>query len=141
MVAAIPVDPGMLRNALQNLTQPVTMHYYTSAVESWYSYAERQLLEEIANASKAVLLQVHTGDWSGEREQGVGIARTPAIALYGNGDTGIRYYGMPDGYELATFLETLREVATGVTALHASSLTRLVQLTQPLHLEVVVSPT
>ncbi len=141
MVAAMTVDPAMLHTALHTLTHPVTMHYYTSEVESWYSYAERQLLEAIAHASAAVTLEIHAGDWSGPREAGVGIARTPAIALHGTRDTGIRYYGMPDGYELATFLQTLCEAATGVTALRADTLARLQQLPQPLHLEVVVSPT
>jgi alkyl hydroperoxide reductase subunit AhpF len=135
------VDPAMLREALRDIAQPVIMHYYTSAVESWYSLAEHQLLEEIASASEYITLQVYAERWDAQREAHVGIARTPAIALYGERDTGIRYYGTPDGYELETFLSTLRAIAAGTPGLRPDTLAHLRQLTQPVHLEVLVSPT
>ena len=139
--APMIIDPAMLHATLHDLTQPVTLHYYTSDVESWYSFAERQLLETVAQAAAAITLQVHAARWDAQREAPVGIARTPAIALYGTHDTGIRYYGMPDGYELDTFLTTLKAVATGTPGVQPDTLDRLGQLTRPVHLEVVVSPT
>lgn len=135
------VDPAMIREGLRDIASPVTIHYYTSDVESWYSYAERQLLEDIAGASKHLNLRVYAERWDAEREERVGIRRTPAIALYGEQDTGIRYYGTPDGYELETFLSTIKAIASGISSLHPETLVHLHQLTQPVHLEVLVLPT
>jgi alkyl hydroperoxide reductase subunit AhpF len=135
------VNLAMIREVLRDMAHPVTIHYYTSDVESWYSTAERQLLEEIAAASKYLDLRVYAARWEAQREEQVGIRRTPAIALYGRQDTGIRYYGMPDGYELETFLSTIKTIASGTSSLHPDTLAHLHQLTQPGHLEVIVLPT
>jgi alkyl hydroperoxide reductase subunit AhpF len=141
MQPTMSIDPSLIRARLRNLASPVTMHYYTSDVASWYSYAEQHLLEAVAQASPHVDLSVHAERWDAQREQQAGIARTPAIALYGEKDTGIRYYGMPDGYELDTFLSTLNAISSRVPNLRADTIARLDQLTQPLHLEVIVLPT
>jgi alkyl hydroperoxide reductase subunit AhpF len=135
------VDPVLIRDALHTLTAPVHLHYYTSDIASWYSYAERQLLEDIARFSEHITLHVHADRWDAQREATVGIARTPAIAVYGTQDTGIRYYGTPDGYELETFLTLLREVATNTPTLRTETVAALDHLTQRIHLEVLVSPT
>lgn len=135
------VDPAMIREGLRDIASPVTIHYYTSDVASWYSYAEHQLLQDIARASKHLDLCVYAERWDTEREERVGIRRTPAIALYGEQDTGIRYYGMPDGYELEPFLNTLKAIAAGTSSLQSDTLAHLYQLTQPIHLEVIVLPT
>ena len=135
------IDPAQIRDALRNISSAVSMHYYTSTVDSWYTHAERQLLQAIANQSENVVLYPHDGQWDAEREAQERIARTPAIALYGDKDTGIRYYGAPDGYELATFLNVLNEVGSGLPVLRPETMAQLKQLTYPVHLEVVVLPT
>jgi alkyl hydroperoxide reductase subunit AhpF len=127
--------------SLTELAGPVVVRYYTSDVESWYTRAERVLLEAIAGASPKIALEVHADRWDAAREAAVAIRRTPAIALAGAGDTGIRYYGMPDGYELDVFLGLVRAVAAGRPELRPASIARLRALAQPVHLEVLVSPT
>lgn len=137
------IDAAMLRHALQGMTQAATMHYYTSDVDSWYSFAERQWLTAIADAAPSLTLHIHPDRWDAQRETHLGIARVPAIVLHDpqGKDTGIRYYGMPDGYELATFLHTLQAVAAGTPALGSATLAQVQQLSRPLHLEVLALPT
>jgi alkyl hydroperoxide reductase subunit AhpF len=126
--------------AVADLTGPVSLHYYTSDVDTWYSRAERALLEAVAAASPRIRLEIHAGRWDPAREAAVGIRRTPAIALAGARDTGIRYYGVPDGYELETFLAVVRTAAGGASPLAGASIERLRRLPRPVHLEVLVSP-
>ena len=123
------------------LAGPVVIRYYTSDVDSWYTRAERALLEAIAGAAPAIRLEVHADRWDPAREAAVAIRRTPAIAVAGEHDTGIRYYGMPDGYELDVFLGLIRAAASGRPELRPGSIARLRALAQPVHLEVLVSPT
>ena len=135
------IDPKRLQQALEDVVKPIELHYYTSDVHSWYSYAEKQLLYGIAAASKHLSLRVHAGQWDELREAEVKIARTPAIALYGEYDTGIRYYGMPDGYELDLFLGTLTAVSSGNLSLRPETIERARGIESPLHLEVIALPT
>lgn len=127
--------------ALADLPTAVTLISYTSDVESWYSRAERELLERIAAASDQVTLRLRAERWDAKREHAVGIRRTPCLAVVGATDPGIHYYGLPDGYELETFVGVIRAVSEGRSGLAPETMTRLRTLRTPVHLEVCVSPT
>ncbi|MBM3217886.1 MAG: hypothetical protein FJZ38_04260 [Candidatus Rokubacteria bacterium] len=101
----------LLRAALAGLRAPVTLVSYTSDVESWYSRAERELLERVAAASDRITLEIRAERWDAAREAAAGIRRTPCLAVVGERDHGIHYYGLPDGYELETFLGLIRAVS------------------------------
>ena len=131
----------VIDEGVRELTQPVTLRYYTPDVPSAATAAERALLEAIAAASSRVQLDVLAEQWDAGREEEVGIARTPAIALHGARDYGIRYYGTPDGYELETFLEVIRAVSDGCSGLSEASRAAVRAVTAPIHLEVLVAPT
>ena len=130
----------LIRATLQDLPHPVTIRSYTSDIDSTYSRAERALLEEIGAASPRIRLEILADRWDAEREAAVGIARTPCIVVTGERDYGLRYYGLPDGYELATFLGTIGAVGHRRSGLGEASVERLRASTGPRHLEVFASP-
>src|SRR5262245_26506875 len=130
-----------IEERLRDLPSLITILYYTPDVPSAATRAERELLEEIARSAKGIELRVLAERWDAEREARVGIARTPAIVLLGARDYGLRYYGVPDGYELDTFLSIVRAVAEGRSGLAAGSVARLRAVATPLHLEVLHAPT
>ena len=130
----------LIRGALADLPGAVTIRSYTSDIDSTYSRAERELLERIAAGSSKITLEILPDLWDPAREAQVGIARTPCIVVSGERDFGLRYYGMPEGYELAPFLDTLRAVAAGRSGLAETNVARLRALTSPRHLEVFASP-
>jgi alkyl hydroperoxide reductase subunit AhpF len=130
-----------LAAALTDLPAPVTLVSYTSDVESWYSRAERELLERIAAASSRITLRILADRWDAKREEAAGIRRTPCLAVTGATDPGVHYYGLPDGYELETFLGVVRAVAEGRSGLAAATIGRLRALATPIHVEVFALPT
>ena len=132
---------NLIQDALRDLSAPVTLVSYTSDVESWYSRAERELLERVAAASDRITLRILADRWDARREAEAGIRRTPCIAVTGATDPGIHYYGLPDGYELETFLGVVRAVAEGRPGLAARTVERLRALATPIHLEVFALPT
>ena len=133
-------ERDLIRGTLNDLPGPVTIRSYTSDVDSTYSRAERALLEEIAAGSPRIRLEILADRWDPEREAQVGIARTPCIVVLGEQDHGLRYYGLPDGYELAVFLDTIHAVSERRSGLTAANEARLRTLTEPRHLEVFASP-
>ena len=130
----------LIRETLADLAGTVTIRSYTSDVESAYSRSERELLEAIADGSPKIALEILPDRWTPEREAQVGIARTPCIVVLGEHDHGLRYYGLPDGYELVPFLETIRAVAARSSGLTGPNVARLRALDSPRHLEVFASP-
>jgi alkyl hydroperoxide reductase subunit AhpF len=135
------MDDALIRTTLSDLPAPVTLVSYSSDVDSWYSGAERELLERVAAGSDRITLRVLADRWDAKREAEAGIRRTPCLAVIGSDDPGVRYYGLPDGYELETFLGVVRAVAEGQSGLAPRTIERLRALTAPAHLEVFASPT
>jgi alkyl hydroperoxide reductase subunit AhpF len=66
----------------------------------------------------------------------------PAIAVLPEGeDVGIRYYGLPWGYELATLVGGVLEAGRATSSLAPASLERLAALDRDLAIDVFVTPT
>jgi len=64
-----------------------------------------------------------------------------ATAIVGDRDRGIRFYGVPSGYEFATVLEDILMASRRDSGLSPASRQRLGKLEESLHLQVFVTPT
>jgi alkyl hydroperoxide reductase subunit AhpF len=71
-----------------------------------------------------------------------GFERYPAIAVLPEGeDAGVRYYGLPWGYELASLVGAVIEAGRAAPSLKPESLERLAALDRDLVIDVFVTPT
>lgn len=78
-----------------------------------------------------------------ERAAELGIDKAPALVVLGglaHTDYGVRFYGIPVGYEFASLLEAIRMVDGAHAELQPTTRAFLAQLTSPLHLQVFVTP-
>jgi alkyl hydroperoxide reductase subunit AhpF len=77
-----------------------------------------------------------------ERVRELGIQRTPAIAVMGaEKDYGIRFYGLPTGYEFGTLVDAILDVSSGDSGLSPETRQALQTLTKPVHIQVFSTPT
>jgi alkyl hydroperoxide reductase subunit AhpF len=75
-------------------------------------------------------------------EEPEGFERFPAIAVLPEGeDAGLRYYGLPWGYELGTLIGAVLEAGRRESSLRPESLERLAGLERDLAIDVFVTPT
>lgn len=72
---------------------------------------------------------------------GYGVDKIPAIVVEGKKDYGIRFYGVPAGYEFTSFLEAIKAVSAGELGLAAETKEALRRLKEPLHLQIFVTLT
>ena len=70
-----------------------------------------------------------------------GVDKIPATVVVGKNDYGIKYYGVPSGYEIASLLEDIVDVSGNDSGLSSEARELLKQVTGPLHLQVFVTPT
>ena len=93
-----------------------------------------RIVEGIAALSERVTFRVEN--------EPPGFERYPAIALLPDGeDVGVRYYGLPWGYELASLIGGVIEAGRQVPSLKPESLERLAALDRDLAIDVFVTPT
>ncbi len=75
-------------------------------------------------------------------EEPDGFDRYPAIAILPEGgDVGLRYYGLPWGYELGSLIGAVLEAGRRESSLRPESLERLAGLERDLTIDVFVTPT
>ena len=72
----------------------------------------------------------------------LGIQRIPAVAVMGaEKDYGIRFYGLPTGYEFGTLVDAILDVSSGDSGLSPETRQALQTLTKPVHIQVFSTPT
>ena len=70
-----------------------------------------------------------------------GVTQIPCIVMVGEKDSGIRFYGMPGGYELLSFVETIVDVSRGTTELSQKAKDKLRTLENKVNIKVFVTST
>lgn len=134
---------NQVRNLLSAVTTPVTLRMFTQEFECGYCKETRQIVEEVAALSDKVTVEIADFVESKLLADSLNIDKIPAIAVQGeNGqDYGIRFFGIPSGYEFTSLLESILLVGTGAFELTESTRAFLDSLEKPLHLQVFVTPT
>jgi alkyl hydroperoxide reductase subunit AhpF len=75
-------------------------------------------------------------------QQPEGYDRYPAVGVLPEGrDAGVRYYGLPYGYELGSLIGAVREAGRSTSSLSEESHARLGALEHDLSIDVFVTPT
>lgn len=137
-------DRAELRVRFAQMDGPVRVVVVTDDDGCQFCRQTRQLAEELAALSPRIELELVDG-LDDPRAATHGIDRTPAIALLRGGaepvDTGIRFFGIPSGYEFGTLVEDILLVSRGEPDLSPETREWLDRLDEPLHLQVFVTPT
>jgi len=130
-----------VQKVLEQLSQPVTLHYFTQEFECEPCQITHELLREVTALSDKLALKVYEFKNEHETAQRFGVDKIPAIVLEGQRVYGIRFFGVPAGYEFGAFLEDLVDVSRGTTQLSLESQSLLNTLLKPIHIQVFVTPT
>jgi alkyl hydroperoxide reductase subunit AhpF len=93
-----------------------------------------RIVTELCSLSENVTFRVE--------DEPPGFERYPAVAVLPEGDDcGVRYYGLPWGYELASLIGAVIEAGKRGSTLQPDSLERLAALDRDLAIDVFVTPT
>lgn len=141
----MPLLPDEIKDqaqeALADLEHPVRLIIFTQTLECAYCRENRQLLEEVAALSDQVTTEVYNFVTDTEKVQEYGIDKIPAVAIVGDQDYGIRFYGIPAGFEFTTLIHTIRMIGGAHSQLDESMRDQLRSLAEPVHVQVFVTPT
>lgn len=134
-------SPRDLEARLANLPHPVRLVFFTQTFGCDTCLATRQVVDQIAGLSSQVTVEEYNLVLDKEKVEEFGVDRAPAIAVVGDTDLGIRYYGTPSGYEVASLVDAVLLVGTRELGLSEGSLTAIAALDRSLDIKVFVTPT
>jgi glutaredoxin-like protein len=127
-----------LAGKLQN---PVRLVVFTQEYECPYCAQTRSLIEELAFLSDKVGVEVYDFVANADKAKAYGVDKVPAVAIIGEKDFGLRFYGLPYGYEFGTLLEGITAVSRGRADISNEARERLKSVKVPVHIQVFVTLT
>lgn len=130
-----------VKKRLADMQHPVKIINFTQELECQFCKETRELAEDVAALSDKITLE----EYDFMKDQGVAkkfnIDKIPATIVMGEKDYGIRFFGIPSGYEFSTLLEAILMVSRRDSGLSEETREKLAALKQNLHLQVFITPT
>ena len=134
-------NPADLEAALADLAAPVKLLFFTQTFGCDTCVPARRLVDRSASLSEHVTVDEFNLVLDKDAVQAYGVRRVPAIAVVGEADTGIRFYGVPEGHELISLVDAILLVASRDSGLSDESRARLAEVDEPVDIQVFVTPT
>ncbi|MCK5119172.1 MAG: thioredoxin family protein, partial [Candidatus Latescibacteria bacterium] len=100
-------DREQVQKTFGKLTGNVRLVMFTQEIECPYCRETRELMQEIASLSDKIIAEVYDFVSDKEKVEQYGIDKIPAIVVEGEKDYGIRFYGIPGGYEFTSLMEDI----------------------------------
>lgn len=148
-------DRAALRAEFEQLTSRVRLVFFSQALGCETCPITLQILEEVAPLSDQIELVKYNFAIDRDEVARYGIARIPAIAVVGlenqsdetgaptvrELDYGIRFYGVPSGYEFMSLIGAILDVSSGDSSLAPETRELVARVIEPTHIQVFTTPT
>lgn len=136
-------DKKQIQDRLKDMRDTVKLVFFTQKLAGACQYCTEteQLLKELTECSEKIDLQVLNFITDKDQVKSYGIDKIPATVIEGQQDYGIRFYGIPAGYEFAAFLEVVLLVSSGVSGISDGFQKQIEEIKKPVHIQVFVTPT
>ena len=135
-------DRAAVRKEFEKLAGPVKLVVFSQElVAADLCRQNEQLVREVAELNETITVEVLNPAIDRERAEGYGVDQVPAIVVEGARDYGIRFYGIPSGYEFSNLIDAIIVASTGEPALSEDTKASLRALTADVEIKVFSTPT
>lgn len=130
----------------KQLRQPVQLLFFGKQTDCDYCADTRQLVEEVVELSDKIELKIYDIETDAEIARQYNLDKAPGLAILGKDagqvtDFGIRFAGIPAGYEFSSLIQSLVMVSGRDSGLKDKTRKVLKDLKQPVHMLVFSTPT
>ena len=130
----------------QQLNHPVEILFFGSKEDCEHCEDTRQLVEEVTAISDKLSVSAYDIVDHAEIAQQYHVTMAPGLVIAAKEDNrlidyGIRYAGIPSGYEFSSLIQDLVLVSSRDSGLASETRAALAELKEPVLLQVFVTPT
>lgn len=131
---------NQLKEILKNMKDVVKILNFTQEIECPMCRETRSFAEEIGSLSDKLSVTVYNFVTDKEMTQKYGVERIPAIVLLDKDgkDHGVKFYGLPGGYEINSFLGSIIEMSGKREEIPADIISRIKKIDKDVHIQVFV---
>lgn len=123
------------------LVNEVRLVVFTQEVPCAFCKETVEVVQELSGISPKVKVEVYDFIRDQMRAKELRIDKIPAIAVIGAEDYGVRFYGIPTGYEFSSLVGAIIDVSKGDSGLSQKTRAALKAVDNSVHIQVFVTPT
>ncbi len=130
------------KEMIGELDREVKLITFTQEIECMYCHENVELMNDIAGLNEKLSVEIYDFMKDKDAADRYGIDKIPAVAVVSvDADYGIRFFGVPSGYEFVSVIEAVKLVSTGNHELSQTTVDTVSKITKPVHIQVYVTPT
>lgn len=132
---------SQLKNILSGMKNPVKLAFFTQEIECPTCRETHLFVEEFCALSEKLSLAVYDFEKDKAQADKYRVDKIPAIVVLDSAenDTGIKFYGLPGGYEINSFIKSLLETSGQKEELSEAVRSRIANLKKDVHIQVFVT--
>ncbi len=134
-------DEQAVKKEFERIGGPVKLTVFTSELGPESNAQTLALVREVAALSDKLAVASLNPHIDREQAQAYGVEVTPAVVVEGERDYGIRFLGIPAGYEFSNLIDAIVVASTGEASLSSETMTALAGLTEDVTIKVFTTPT
>ena len=134
-------DEEVVKKEFERLGGDVKLIVFASELGPESNAQTVRLMQEVAALSDKLSVSVLNPHIDRERAQAYAIEVSPAVVVEGERDYGIRFLGIPAGYEFSNLIDSIVAASSGDAGLSADTKTALGELTSDVTIKVFTTPT
>ena len=125
----------------KGMKENVKLVVFTQEFECDFCKETRSIAEELSELNSKISVETYDLMKDSEKAKEYGVERIPAIVIVGNGNKGVRYFGIPSGYEFSGLLEDIMDTSSRKTHLSEETIQKVKSIDRDVHIQVFVTPT
>jgi alkyl hydroperoxide reductase subunit AhpF len=134
-------DRQAVQKEFESLASPVKLTVFSQALGSEACAETERLIKEVVECSEKLSMEILNLVLDREKAEAYGVDRVPAVVVEGAQDYGIRFLGIPGGYEFSNLIDSIVVASTGKPGLSIETQEALAGLKSPVHIRVFTTPT
>jgi len=125
----------------QKLVNDVKIVVFTQEIPCSFCRDTVEVAQELASISPKIKVEIYDFVKDQMKVKEYRIDKIPAMAIVGAKDYGVRFYGVPAGYEFTSLIGSITDVSRGESGLSQKTKDLLRTIDQSVHIQVFVTPT
>ena len=134
-------DEAAVKKEFERIGGPVKLIVFASELGGDNNTQAVALIREVAALSDQLSVTVLNPHIDREQAAAYGVTESPVVVVEGARDYGIRFLGIPAGYEFSNLIDSIVAASTGEAGLSEETKTALAGLTEDVTIKVFATPT
>ena len=138
-------DKEEIKKEFSSLVKTARLHFFYSDDKTKCMLCEetKQILGELSELSDKIEVKSYEFETNSETAKAFKIEKLPAIAITKDDDKdfGIRWFGIPAGYEFMSLIGAILDIGSEKADIPDEIIEQIKKIDKPVHLQVFVTPT